>query len=65
MEGVLRSLTAMRLFKESHLRASGGTIRALAVLPLANLSGDSQQDYFADGMTDALITTLGRSVRCA
>jgi TolB-like protein/DNA-binding winged helix-turn-helix (wHTH) protein/Flp pilus assembly protein TadD len=29
-------------------------IRSLAVLPLANLSGDPQQDYFVDGMTDAL-----------
>jgi TolB-like protein/DNA-binding winged helix-turn-helix (wHTH) protein/Tfp pilus assembly protein PilF len=32
----------------------------LAVLPLKNLSGDSSQDYFADGMTDALITELGK-----
>jgi TolB-like protein/Tfp pilus assembly protein PilF len=35
-------------------------IRALAVLPLANLTGDPQQDYFADGMTDALITDLAK-----
>lgn len=35
-------------------------VRSLAVLPLANLSGDSTQEYFADGMTDALITDLGR-----
>ncbi len=33
-------------------------IRSLAVLPLNNLSGDSSQDYFADGMTDELITEL-------
>jgi len=40
-------------------------IHSLAVLPLENLSGDPSQDYFADGMTDELITTLGqmRSVR--
>jgi TolB-like protein/Flp pilus assembly protein TadD len=31
-------------------------IRSLAVLPLENLSGDPSQEYFADGMTDALIT---------
>jgi TolB-like protein/DNA-binding winged helix-turn-helix (wHTH) protein/Flp pilus assembly protein TadD len=31
-----------------------GPIRSLAVLPLANLSGDRDQDYFVDGMTDAL-----------
>lgn len=30
--------------------------RSLAVLPLANLSGDPAQDYFADGMTDELIS---------
>ncbi len=35
-------------------------IQSLAVLPLANLSGDPQQDYFADGMTDELVTQLGR-----
>jgi TolB-like protein len=35
-------------------------IRSLAVLPLANLSGDPAQDYFADGMTDVLITELSR-----
>lgn len=35
-------------------------IRSIAVLPLQNLSGDSNQDYFAEGMTDALITELGR-----
>src|ERR1700676_3047574 len=32
----------------------------LAVLPLDNLSGDSNQDYFSDGMTEELITQLGR-----
>jgi len=32
------------------------TFRSLAVLPLENLSGDPSQEYFADGMTDALIT---------
>ena len=35
-------------------------IRSLAVLPLENLSGDPSQDYFSDGMTDALITELGQ-----
>ena len=35
-------------------------IRSLAVLPLDNLSGDSSQEYFADGMTDELIATLGQ-----
>jgi TolB-like protein/Tfp pilus assembly protein PilF len=35
-------------------------IRSLAILPFANLSGDPGQEYFADGMTDALITELGK-----
>ncbi len=35
-------------------------IESLAVLPLANLSGDPAQDYFAQGMTDELITELAR-----
>ena len=38
------------------LRAS--QIRSIAVLPLANLSGNPKQDYFSDGMTDELITDL-------
>jgi TolB-like protein/DNA-binding winged helix-turn-helix (wHTH) protein/thioredoxin-like negative regulator of GroEL len=35
-------------------------IHSLAVLPLENLSGDPAQDYFADSMTDELITDLGQ-----
>lgn len=35
-------------------------IKAIAVLPLANLSGDTTQDYFADGMTETLITDLAQ-----
>ncbi len=37
-----------------------GQITSLAVLPLENLSGDPEQEYFADGMTEALIGELGR-----
>jgi TolB-like protein/DNA-binding winged helix-turn-helix (wHTH) protein/Flp pilus assembly protein TadD len=35
-------------------------IQSLAVLPLDNLSGDASQNYFADGMTDELITDLAQ-----
>jgi len=43
----------------SPLRSASGKIR-LVVLPFANLSGDSQQDYFSAGLTDEMITQLGR-----
>jgi TolB-like protein/DNA-binding winged helix-turn-helix (wHTH) protein len=42
------------------LRRSNPAIGALAVLPLEDLSGDPAQEYFADGMTDALITDLAK-----
>lgn len=35
-------------------------IRSVAVLPLENLTGDPAQEYFSDGMTDALITDLAK-----
>lgn len=35
-------------------------IRSIAVLPLANLSGDPAQDYFSDGLTEALIGNLAQ-----
>jgi TolB-like protein/DNA-binding winged helix-turn-helix (wHTH) protein/Flp pilus assembly protein TadD len=38
----------------------GPPIHSIAVLPLENLSGDPTQDYFADGITDELITTLAK-----
>ncbi len=47
-----------------HLRAlwseSSGPVRTIAVLPLANLSGDTTQNYFADGITEQLTTNLAR-----
>ena len=41
-------------------RASAAGIHSLAVLPLENLSGDPQQQYFADGMTEELTTELSQ-----
>ncbi len=40
--------------------ASNKSIHALAVLPLENLSHDPEQEYFADGMTEAIITDLAK-----
>ena len=42
------------------LAAKPGRIESLAVLPLENLSRDPEQDYFAEGMTEALITSLAK-----
>jgi TolB-like protein/DNA-binding winged helix-turn-helix (wHTH) protein len=47
--------------RERLLRASPARrIQSVAVLPLENLSGDPSQEYFADGMTDELITHLAQ-----
>ncbi len=40
--------------------ARAPALRSIAVLPLENLSGDPAQEYFADGMTDELITDLAK-----
>lgn len=45
---------------DSLLNRGTPQIESLAVLPFANLSGDAQQEYLADGMTDFLITDLGQ-----
>ena len=50
------SNTRQRLFN----RAKPLPIESLAVLPLENLSGDREQDYFADGITGELITQLSK-----
>jgi TolB-like protein/Flp pilus assembly protein TadD len=63
---VLILATAAVIFNVGSLRywlrgmPTPGPIRSLAVLPLANLSGNPENEYFADGMTDELITSLAR-----
>ncbi|MGA2901903.1 MAG: winged helix-turn-helix domain-containing protein [Candidatus Acidiferrales bacterium] len=46
-----------RLFPATRARQ----IHSIAVIPLTNLSGDPSQDYFADGMTDEVITMLAKN----
>ena len=57
--------TGVGWFTWQRLRVYSGSaarerIHALAVLPLENLSADKEQEYFVDGMTDALITELAK-----
>jgi serine/threonine protein kinase/tetratricopeptide (TPR) repeat protein len=52
---VLLSVIALKL-----LTGGPHAIETLAVLPLENLSGDPQQEYFSDGMHEALITDLAQ-----
>jgi TolB-like protein/DNA-binding winged helix-turn-helix (wHTH) protein/Tfp pilus assembly protein PilF len=55
---VAAAIVSLAWTLRSRNHASG--IRSLAVLPLDSLSADASQDYFADGMTDELITDLGQ-----
>jgi TolB-like protein/DNA-binding winged helix-turn-helix (wHTH) protein/Tfp pilus assembly protein PilF len=52
------SILSVWRFRSRALAPTG--IRSIAVLPLENLSGDASQNYFADGMTDELITDLAQ-----
>jgi TolB-like protein/DNA-binding winged helix-turn-helix (wHTH) protein/Flp pilus assembly protein TadD len=54
---LMASTAAWELYLPSR---SSPVIRSLAVLPLESLSSDASQDYFADGMTDELISDLGQ-----
>ncbi|MDQ3666879.1 MAG: tetratricopeptide repeat-containing serine/threonine-protein kinase, partial [Acidobacteriota bacterium] len=57
---IIVGLASTLFFRQSSPPALQTEIKSLAVLPLENLSGDTSQDYFADGVTDALITDLAR-----
>ena len=60
LAGVLVGLNVGNWRNRLLKRAGPGRIESLAVLPLENLSGDPQQDYFADGMTEAVITEVAQ-----
>ncbi|MCA1616472.1 MAG: tetratricopeptide repeat protein, partial [Acidobacteria bacterium] len=57
---VVAGLASALFFRRSSPPPPLTEIKSLAVLPLENLSGDASQDYFADGMTEALITDLAK-----
>src|SRR5208337_2297645 len=57
---VLATGFAIRMRFRSASAARSGSIQAIAVLPLLNVSSDPSQEYFADGMTDEIITDLAK-----
>ena len=57
---LLISLSAGKLRGRFGVTNNAPQIHSLAVLPFKNLSGDAHQDYFAEGMTDLLITYLSK-----
>jgi len=57
--GALAAALYFVVHKARLARQEAKPIRSLAVLPLANFSGDPEQQYFADGMTEALTAELG------
>jgi TolB-like protein/DNA-binding winged helix-turn-helix (wHTH) protein/Tfp pilus assembly protein PilF len=63
--GIVVVLVGLNVRVRGRLFAHAGKprIHSLAVLPLENLSGDPAQEYFADGMTDELITMLAKNVQ--
>lgn len=54
------ALAAAEWTRRHFVRAPSQPVRSIAVLPLENLTGDPGQQYFSDGMTDALITNLAQ-----
>jgi eukaryotic-like serine/threonine-protein kinase len=60
LAGILLGLNISGWHARPSTRAAAASIRSLAVLPLQNLSGDPEQEYFAEGMTESLITDLSK-----
>lgn len=63
---LVSSLTAIFFFLRSrnilpYLFSRSPKVQSIAVLPLVNLSGDPDREFFADGITEELITQLGKS----
>jgi TolB-like protein len=57
---VVALLIATSAGRDRGFDATSATIQAVAILPLANLSRDPDQEYFVDGITEALITELAK-----
>lgn len=61
LSALLLGLNAGVLRERLSGKGSPVRIQSLVVLPLENLSGDTSPDYFADGLTEALITDLAKT----
>ena len=57
---VLLLMASLAVWKIHSWKHPSPGVRSLAVLPFESLSSDASQDYFADGMTDELISDLGQ-----
>ena len=57
---LLTLLVLFAMYFWSEKSSERGPIDSIAVLPLNNLSGDAKQDYFVDGMTEALTSELSK-----
>ncbi len=57
---IIVALAAFGLYSYRSTTNPVKEIRSVAVLPLENLSGDPAQEYFADGMTESIITNLSK-----
>ncbi len=57
---VAMNLGGFRTWLRSRIAGGPPRVRSLAVLPLQNFSGDAEQEYLADGMTEALTTELSK-----
>jgi len=63
LAGFVASLAAVLLSVVVHDRLTPSTpsIRSIAVLPFRDLTGEAGQEYFADGLTEALVTRLAQN----
>jgi TolB-like protein/DNA-binding winged helix-turn-helix (wHTH) protein/Tfp pilus assembly protein PilF len=57
---LILGIAAYSIHEVNASKAKSQRITSLVVLPLENVSGDRDQDYFADGMTDELIAHLAK-----
>jgi len=57
---LILAISGVWFYRHRTNAAATESIHSIAVLPLKNLTGDSANDYFSDGMTESLITSLSK-----